>query len=84
MRLRMPASSSENAEGSFREKSVISVRVQPIITGTSAETGEALGKNGCCGRILPSTVGENPAERRIDVRVVPYHGKIRSHDFFDG
>ena len=43
MRLRMSASFSENAEGSFRENSVISVRVQPIITGTSAETGEALG-----------------------------------------
>ena len=39
---------------------VSSVRVEPSITGTSADTADAVGKNGCCGMALPSTFGEKP------------------------
>ena len=39
---------------------VSSVRVEPSITGTSAETEEAVGWKGCCGNTSKSTAGENP------------------------
>jgi hypothetical protein len=57
-RFRMPFSSRENAASSL--ESVISVRVVPIITGTFADTADAVGKYGCCDTALPSMVGENP------------------------
>ena len=39
---------------------VSSVRVDPSIKGTFAETSEAVGWKGWRGTALPSTAGENP------------------------
>ena len=59
MRFRMSASYSENNAAASRSE-VSSVRVEPSISGTSGDTVDAAGKNGCCGTALPSTVGEKP------------------------
>ena len=37
-----------------------SVRVEPSISGTSADTADAVGWNGWRGTAVPSTVGEKP------------------------
>ena len=39
---------------------VSSVRVEPSISGTPADTADATGWNGCCGTMVPSIAGEKP------------------------
>ena len=62
-RLTSPASSTVKAAGSANR--VISVRFQPMMSGTSAAYGDAIGENGCWGRTTGSITGEklsiNPA-----------------------
>jgi len=55
-RVRRPCSSMRSAVGSSTSVlRVISVRVVPMSSGTSAETPGATGVNGCCGKVTPST-----------------------------
>ena len=58
MRVRIAGVVSEKSAACALD--VSSVRVEPSISGTSAETRDAVGWNGCCGTTLPSTIGEKP------------------------
>ncbi len=68
------------------ENSVISVLVHPIIIGTSGETVmRALGENGCCATMLPSTVGAEAGKTCVDGGVILSAPRnTRLHDFFYG